>query len=229
MENIDKISLFKREEKTIARMYIEELNEKYKLGDKDFIEKVLKELVRKKEEKGISVSFNEFLEIIEHNHGKPNEYSHIDFNDEITSIKEIGDKDLMDIEVSGDNLFYVGNILTHNSAYGNSEAGLENISESIGLIATCDTVLAMIANEAQRELNQVKIKFLKNRNTGILDSIILNSDYSKMRYTDFKDAVYKEAENNGHSGWQIENTGLDFSNPKGESKIDGGLGDIFDI
>lgn len=73
----------------------------------------------------------------------------------------------------------------NRSAFGNTEVGMESISESIGLAATADTMIAMIATEQMRELNQVTIKFLKNRNTGMLDSIMLESDYPKMRYTDY--------------------------------------------
>ncbi len=93
----------------------------------------------------------------------------------------------------------------NRSAFGNSEVGMESISESIGLAATADTMLAMIATEQMRELNQVQIKFLKNRNTGMLGSIMLESDYPKMRYTDY-DEDKVENENLSAS----VSTGLDF-------------------
>ena len=38
--------------------------------------------------------------------------------DEIVSIKKIGSKTTVDIEVDGDHLFYCNGILTHNSAAG---------------------------------------------------------------------------------------------------------------
>ena len=73
----------------------------------------------------------------------------------------------------------------NRSAFGNTDVGMENISESIGLAATADTMVAMIATDQMRELNQVMIKFLKNRNTGMLDAVMLESNYPKMRYTDY--------------------------------------------
>jgi intein/homing endonuclease len=39
----------------------------------------------------------------------------IEFKDEILSIDPIGEMDTIDIEVSGDHLFYANGILTHNS------------------------------------------------------------------------------------------------------------------
>lgn len=38
--------------------------------------------------------------------------------DEIVSIRKVGIKTTIDIEVDGDSLFYCNNILTHNSAAG---------------------------------------------------------------------------------------------------------------
>ena len=57
---------------------------------------------------------------------------------EVISIEEVGDMDMIDIEVSGNHLFYANDILTHNS---NSDVGLEDTSESFGLPATADTLL----------------------------------------------------------------------------------------
>ncbi len=93
----------------------------------------------------------------------------------------------------------------NRSAFGNTEVGMESISESIGLAATADTMVAMIATEQMRDLNQVLIKFLKNRNTGMLDSIMLESNYPKMRYTDWDE---NKAEMNEISS--SVTSGLDF-------------------
>ena len=48
--------------------------------------------------------------------------------EKILNIEEVGDVDMIDIEVSGNHLFYANDILTHNS---NSDLGLEDTSECI--------------------------------------------------------------------------------------------------
>ena len=103
----------------------------------------------------------------------------------------------------------------NRSAFGNTDVGMESISESIGLAATADTMIAMIATDQMRELNQVTIKFLKNRNTGMLNSLMLESNYPKMRYTDYIDenSEYEEydaeAANTG-SAVQPDKSDFDF-------------------
>jgi len=95
----------------------------------------------------------------------------------------------------------------NRSAFGNSEVGMESISESIGLAATADTMLAMIATEQMRDLNQVQIKFLKNRNTGMLGSIMLESDYPKMRYIDYVDDTNYDVDNTNNTLKNVMNNG----------------------
>jgi len=72
----------------------------------------------------------------------------IDFNDEILEIIEIGNSELVDISVSGDQLFYANGILTKNS---------------IGLVATCDMMIGLITSPELDEMNQIIFKQLKNR------------------------------------------------------------------
>lgn len=81
-------------------------------------------------------------------------------HDKIISICEVGEKESIDIEVSGNHYFYANGILTHNS---NSDFGLEDTSESFGLPATADLFLAMISTEDLDQNNQILIKQLKNR------------------------------------------------------------------
>lgn len=154
---------------------------------------------------------DEFIELLEHNYGNPENYKDIDFDDEVTSIEYAGEEELIDIEVSEDNLFYANGILTHNSAFGNVDVGMENVAESIGLAATADTMLAMIATDQMRDQNQVLIKFLKNRNTGMLDSIMLESEYPKMRYTDWEEegSQYSQQAINTMVPEAFHNAGID--------------------
>jgi hypothetical protein len=80
--------------------------------------------------------------------------------DEIANIEEIEMRDLIDIEVTGNHLFYANDILTHNS---NTDVGLEDTSESFGLPATADLMFALISNEELEGLGQIMVKQLKNR------------------------------------------------------------------
>ena len=52
---------------------------------------------------------------------------------------------------------------TTRSGFSNSDLGLEDTSESFGLPATADLMIALISNEELDELNQIAVKQLKNR------------------------------------------------------------------
>ena len=81
----------------------------------------------------------------------------------ITSIKKIGSKNTIDIQVSKNNLFFANGILTHNCGFNTSSPGMENISESIGLAATCDAICSIWQEEEDRELGVINMGFQKNR------------------------------------------------------------------
>ena len=102
---------------------------------------------------------------------------------EIVSIEETGEMDMIDIEVSGNHLFYANDILTHNSS---SDLGLEDTSESFGLPATADFMFGLISNEELQEQNQILVQQLKNRygDPGVNRRFILGVDRSKMRLYD---------------------------------------------
>ena len=92
----------------------------------------------------------------------------IDYNDEVVSIKPVGELETMDISVSGDNLFYCNGILTKNS---------------FGLPATADLMFALISSEEFELLNQISVKQLKNRyNDPTMNKrFVIGVDRSKMR------------------------------------------------
>ena len=99
---------------------------------------------------------------------------------EIISIEEANEIDMIDIEVSGNHLFYANDILTHNS---NSDVGLEDTSESFGLPATADFMFALITSEDLEQLGQIMVKQLKNRynDPGSNRKFVIGVDRSKMR------------------------------------------------
>jgi hypothetical protein len=83
--------------------------------------------------------------------------------DKIVSIEMCDELEVVDIAVSGNNLFFANNILTHNSAYGSEEPELSTISESIGLAATADVIVSIYQNEEDRELSIIRLGMMKNR------------------------------------------------------------------
>lgn len=78
----------------------------------------------------------------------------------ILKIEELDEREMVDIEVSGNHLFYANNILTHNS---NSDVDLTDTSESFGLPATADFMFALIATEELEQSGRIMVKQLKNR------------------------------------------------------------------
>lgn len=112
--------------------------------------------------------------------------------DEIISIEECGENEVIDIEVSGDHLFYVNGLLTHNSGSGGGYAGadidMSNVSESSGITATADALMALFQLEGERDLGRINLKILKNRLGGYLDKVIpFRVNYETLRMTDWNE------------------------------------------
>lgn len=130
------------------------------------------------------------------------------FVDEIVSIEKIGVQETIDIEVSGDNLFFANDILTHNSGFSSSDISLTDTSESFGLPQTADLMFALISTEELEGLNQILIKQLKNR-YGALDPhrrFTVGIDRAKMRLYD----VEQEAQDNLIENMDPETDKKDF-------------------
>ena len=113
--------------------------------------------------------------------------------DEIISIEECGNNNVIDIEVDGDHLFYANNLLTHNSGSGGGYAGADidmaNVSESAGIPATADALFALYQLEGERENGVINLKILKNRLGGYVGSTIKFSvDYESLKIKDMIDA-----------------------------------------
>ena len=75
---------------------------------------------------------------------------------------------------------------TTRSGYGNSDVDLTDTSESFGLPATADLMIALISTEEMEELNQIMIKQLKNRyNDPTMNKrFVVGIDRAKMRLYD---------------------------------------------
>jgi len=108
--------------------------------------------------------------------------------DEIISI-ELLEKEVetLDISVSGNNLFYANNILTHNSAFNQTEPGMETISESIGLAATADVIVSIYQNAEDREIGIIRLGMMKNRYGPRGHTQAMRIDYSTLTITQAED------------------------------------------
>jgi replicative DNA helicase len=75
---------------------------------------------------------------------------------------------------------------TTRSGYANTDPGLEDTSESFGLPATADLMVALIATEELDQMNQVMVKQLKNRysDPNYFKRFVIGIDRKQMRLYD---------------------------------------------
>ena len=92
---------------------------------------------------------------------------------------------------------------TTRSGFTSTDIGLEDTAESFGLPATADFMFALISNDELDQLNQLKVKQLKNRfgDPSINRSFIIGVDRSKMRLFDVEASAQNIVDSN-----QTENT-----------------------
>lgn len=104
------------------------------------------------------------------------------FLDKIVSIVEVGEEDTIDISVTGNRLFVANDIVTHNCGIGSSDVDMTDISESIGVAATCDFIMAWIRTPDLDETNSAMLKIIKSRFGSTTSNLrhIVGVDYEKM-------------------------------------------------
>lgn len=104
--------------------------------------------------------------------------------DEIVSIKKIGIRKTVDVEVDGDHLFFCNGILTHNSAAGDvADISEESIQGGISKIQSADNVIGFIPNHLARGTGVMRAKFLKTRDSGGVGSYIdFKTDWSTLTF-----------------------------------------------
>ena len=114
----------------------------------------------------------------------------------IIKIEELDEREMVDIEVSGNHLFYANNVLTHNS---NSDVELTDTSESFGLPATADLMFALISTEELEGLGQILVKQLKNRynDPTIHKRFVVGIDRAKMRLYDCEQSAQQDILDSG--------------------------------
>ena len=78
---------------------------------------------------------------------------------------------------------------TNRAGFGDTDVDMNNVSESFGLPATCDMLLALITTPELDELNQIMVKQLKNRYGDIstYTRFMLGIERAKMRLYDAED------------------------------------------
>ena len=116
----------------------------------------------------------------------------------ILKIEELDEREMVDIEVSGNHLFYANNILTHNSS---SDVELTDTSESFGLPATADFMFALISTEQMEALGQIMVKQLKNRYNDPTSNkrFVLGVDRAKMRLYDVEQSAQMDIADSGQT------------------------------
>jgi archaellum biogenesis ATPase FlaH len=88
---------------------------------------------------------------------------------------------------------------TTRSGYSSSDIGLEDTSESFGLPATADFMIALMSNEELQEMNQMVVKQLKNRynDPSYMRKFIIGVDRAKMKLYDVEQHAQEDLIDNG--------------------------------
>ena len=108
-----------------------------------------------------------------------------DSEDEITSIEYLGEQETIDINVSGNRLFYANGLLTHNSATEEIEFDHSHIAGGISKISTADNVFGIFTSRSMREKGQYQIQLMKTRSSnGVGQKIELDYNVETLRITD---------------------------------------------
>jgi replicative DNA helicase len=86
------------------------------------------------------------------------------------------------------------------SGYGSSDIEITDTSESFGLPASCDLLLALMSDEQLEGLNQLMIKQLKNRynDVSMNKKFVVGIDRSKMRLYDVEDSAQTLTQDSPH-------------------------------
>ena len=87
---------------------------------------------------------------------------------------------------------------TNRQGFTSTDVGLEDTSESFGLPATADLMVALISTEELEELDQIMVKQLKNRynDPSINKAFIVGVDRSKMRLYDVENTAQNIVDSN---------------------------------
>lgn len=118
------------------------------------------------------------------------------------------------------NLPIVSATQTTRGGYDNSDVGLTDTSESFGLPATADFMIALISNEELEKLSQIMIKQLKNRygDPSYYKRFVVGVDKSRMKLYNTDDSAQDDI---------VNDSPVFDKTPSGEY-FDSKTGEIFD-
>jgi len=107
----------------------------------------------------------------------------------------------------------------NRTGFTSSDFGLEDTSESFGLPATADFMLALIGTEELDELNQIMVKQLKNRYNDAVSNrkFVIGINRAKMKLFDLEDTAQAGLLNTGQK--ESLGVGFDGNNFKYNSEI----------
>jgi len=99
----------------------------------------------------------------------------------------------------------------NRSGFASTDVGLEDTSESFGLPATADFMIALISTEDLDENNQILVKQLKNRynDTAVNRKFILSVNRSKMKLEDVNNEEQNLIEANQNTKEESYGSGFD--------------------
>jgi replicative DNA helicase len=86
-------------------------------------------------------------------------------------------------------------VQTNRSSYNNLEAGMETVSDSIGVGMFVDSLIMLRQTKEMKELGEINVGFEKNRMSGITDSFKIGFDYNYMRFIELNEPEIKKDEN----------------------------------
>ena len=125
------------------------------------------------------------------------EVLYIEHYPSICLIEEVGEVEVIDIEVSGNNLFYANGILTHNSAITatreQKSLGQDMIQGGISKINTADLAIALVKDEAMDAAGLYRFEFLKSRNSSAVNKKLdMAWNPESLRISDMKTSLKLE-------------------------------------
>jgi replicative DNA helicase len=94
----------------------------------------------------------------------------------------------------------------NRSGSSSSDMEMEDVSESWGLPATCDLLMALITSDELSALGQIMVKQLKNRygDININTRFVLGVDRNKMRFYDCEHSAQRDVSNGSRTKDNIE-------------------------
>lgn len=108
---------------------------------------------------------------------------------------------------------------TTRSGFTSSDLGLEDTSESFGLPATADFMIALISSEELQDLNQIMVKQLKNRYSDPTKHrrFVVGVDKSKMKLYDVEQSAQQDIVDDGPV-FDKSDSGIRIKSEKGKFK-----------